>query len=125
MLIVPHSEMAAVALLIVSCCLLMLSGCSEGRDLSQAVYKAPSSSQCGHYEDDEQLMETLKIVQQQLCNPPHACIYRHSALQLICLLRLLPDPGCQWLCCAGLLRHGGDPLWRRGRLDEGGPPQHD
>ena len=64
--------MAAGVLLIVSCCLLMLSGCSEGRDLPQAVYqaKASSSSQCGHYEDDEQLMETLKIVQQQLCNPP-------------------------------------------------------
>ena len=74
--VVTHSEMAAVALLIVSCCLLMLSDSSEGRDLSQAVYqtKAPSSSQCGHYEDDEQLMETLKIVQQQLCSTPRACI---------------------------------------------------
>ena len=46
--------MAAVALPIVSCCLLMLSGCSEGRDLLQAVYqaKAPSSArECGYYED--------------------------------------------------------------------------
>ena len=124
MCVCVHSEMTAFALLIVSCYLLMLSGFSDGSNFPQAVYqaKAPSSSQCGHYEDDKQLMETLKIVQQ---HKPSPYVHRHSSLQLICLLRLLADPGCQWLCCACLLQHGGDPLWRRGRLDEGGPPQHD
>ena len=36
--LVTCSEMAVAALLIVRSCLLMLSGFSEGRDLSQAVY---------------------------------------------------------------------------------------
>ena len=74
--VISCSKMAAVNLLILSCCLLMLSGFSDGRDFLQAVYQAKplSSSQCGYYEDDEQLMETIKIVQQLICNPPRACI---------------------------------------------------
>ena len=61
--------------LLLSCCLLMLSGFSDGRDFLQGVYQAKSLSfsQCGHYGDDEQLMETLNIVQQQICNPRRAC----------------------------------------------------
>ena len=100
--------MAIVYLLLISSCLLQWS---SGTAFNPVVYdtKAPLSSQCGQsdpFEDDQQLMEALKMAQQQLpppgCNPPPN-MHRHSSLQLICLLRLLPDPGCQWLTSTGLL----------------------
>ena len=47
-----------------------------------------------------------------------------SLLLPISSLRLLPDNCSQWLTSAGLLWHGGDQLWRRGRLDKSGLCRH-
>ena len=72
--------MAIVYLLLISSCLLQWS---SGTAFNPVVYdtKAPLSSQCGQsdpFEDDQQLMEALKMAQQQLpppgCNPPPTCI---------------------------------------------------
>ena len=67
-------------LLIMGSCLLQWSG---GNAFVPVVYdpKVPPSSQCGQsdpFEDDQQLMERLKMIHQQLpppgCNPPLTCI---------------------------------------------------
>ena len=70
--------MVAVYLLFISSCLSQWSG---GNAFTPAVYKDKSlpSSWCASnlFEDDEQLMETLKMIHQQLpppgCNPPTTC----------------------------------------------------
>ena len=71
------NSMAAVYLLIVGFCLLQWSNA-----FTPVVYDAKvlPSSQCGQsdlFEDDQQLMEALKMAQQQLpppgCNPPPTC----------------------------------------------------
>ena len=69
--------MAVVYLLFISSCLLQWSG---GNAFVPVVHEPPSS-QCGQsdpIEDDQQLMERLKMIHQQLpppgCNPPLTCI---------------------------------------------------
>ena len=73
--------MASVYLLFISSCLLQWSG---GNAFTPVVYTGNSlpASQCGHsnpFEDDEQLMEMLKMIHHQLpppeCNPPPTCTY--------------------------------------------------
>ena len=73
--------MAIVYLLLICSCLLQWS---SGNAFNPIVYdpKAPLSSQCGQsdpFEDDQQLMEAMKMAHQQLpappgCNPPPTCI---------------------------------------------------
>ena len=83
------------------------------------------SSHCGqHNHFDEQLSNVLRQIKQQLPVQNVSC---KSILDNYpsAPCRLLPHHYYQWLLCSGLLRHGGDQLWRRGRLDEGGLCQHD
>ena len=72
-----QSEMATAHLLLISFCLLQWSNA-----FTPVVYDTtvPPSSQCGQsdlFEDDQQLMEALKMAQQQLpppgCNFPLTC----------------------------------------------------
>ena len=67
---------------LVSVCLLLWSGSSEGSDLQPSVYDAKilPSSQCGQsdlFEDNAQLIQKLKMIHLQLpcteCYPLHTC----------------------------------------------------
>ena len=69
---------------LVSVCLLLWSGSSEGSDFQPSVYDAKIRpfSQCGQsdlFEDNAQLLQKLKTIYQQLpprapgCNPPQNC----------------------------------------------------
>ena len=84
---------------------------TEGSTFQPVVHET-SSSQCGQsdiFEDDKKLMESLETIHHQIpppgCNPEVITVsmFRYSTLLLICLLRLLPDQGCQWLSFSGLL----------------------
>ena len=107
--------------------LLLAGGVVSG--FTPVTYPARVSSECGQYDflQDQQLIETLGQVQQQLdCHHPknrscHEILHCFSSCSS---LRLLPDTCSQWLTSAGLLWHGGEQLWRRGRLDKSGLCQH-
>ena len=56
---------------------LVWSRFTEGNTFQPVVYETSSGSQCGLFEDDQKLMETLKTISHQIlhpgCNPLSAC----------------------------------------------------